>query len=287
MKTTLKLNYYAQLMRLDKPIGALLLLWPTLWALWLAAQGLPNPLTLGIFIAGVFIMRTVGCVINDIADRKIDAQVTRTRNRPLAKGVLTLFEAVSLAIVLFSIALILVVFCRPLTLQLAFVGAALTLVYPFTKRFLNTPQIFLGAAFAWGIPMAYAEMTGHVPFAAWILYLAALVWPVIYDTMYAMVDRADDIKIPIRSTAIFFGSFDLLIIILLQIIFMTLMILVGQFDQLHLGYYVTLVVVAGLFTYQNILIKSRLPADCFLAFKNNNWVGMVIFLGIVWDFAHS
>lgn len=276
------LKDFFYLMRLHKPIGTFLLLWPTLWGLWLAGNGhQPNIIILIIFILGVILMRAAGCIINDIADRDFDAHVERTRERPLATGKISTQAALILFIVLLSLAFGLVLFLNKLTILLAIIGAMLTLIYPFMKRFTHLPQLGLGMAFAWGVPMAFAAETQHVSGAAWIVFLAAVIWPVIYDTMYAMVDRTDDIKIGIRSTAILFGSYDRIIIGLLQIIFLGLLGLVGYLFKLDELYFFSLCCAGLLFIYQQILIKKTDRAAYFKAFLNNNWVGLIIFLGII------
>lgn len=275
-----QLSNYINLMRLNKPIGILLLLWPTLWALWLASNGQPDRQILTIFILGVIIMRTAGCIINDIADRHVDGHVTRTRHRPLANQKISLEIAMVLFLVLITAAFVLVLFCNSFTIKLAFVGAALAIVYPFLKRITHLPQVGLGAAFAWGVPMAFAAQTNEIPFSAWVLYVAAMIWPIIYDTMYAMTDREDDLKVGIKSIAILFGDLDTLMISMLQLTFIGLMLVVGWQFQLGVFYYLSLAGAGLLFLYQFNLIQDRLPQQCFAAFLNNNWVGVVIFIGI-------
>jgi 4-hydroxybenzoate polyprenyltransferase len=276
-----KLLEYARLMRLDKPIGIYLLLWPTLWALWLASQGPPKLSILIIFILGVIIMRSAGCVINDIIDRKFDGFVARTQYRPLVTQVVSVSEAYILSAGLLSIALGLVLLLDPLTLQLAVFGASFVVMYPFMKRFTHLPQLGLGIAFSWGIPLAFAAVAGRVPEVSWILFAAACMWPIIYDTQYAMVDRQDDVKIGIKSTAILFGRHDKLIIGVCQIVFLSLLIAVGVIFQLTIIYYLSLCVASILFCYQQVLLKQRIPSQCFKAFLHNHWVGAIIFLGIV------
>ncbi|MFZ2314222.1 MAG: 4-hydroxybenzoate octaprenyltransferase [Gammaproteobacteria bacterium] len=276
-----RLYQYALLMRLNKPIGALLLLWPTLWALWLASHGHPQPNILIIFIVGVILMRSAGCAANDFADRHVDGQVERTKHRPLASGKLTSKEALIVTGLLLLASFLLVLQCNLFTIQLAFIGAALALIYPFMKRYTHLPQLGLGAAFAWGIPMAFAAETNAIPTNAWFLFFTALLWPVIYDTMYAMVDRNDDEKAGIKSTAILFGQQDKLIIGILQIIFLAMLVITGFLFNLSLPYYISLIVVLGLFIYQQWLIRDRDRGRSFTAFLNNNWVGLVIFIGIV------
>jgi 4-hydroxybenzoate polyprenyltransferase len=274
------MNKYISLMRLNKPIGILLLLWPTLWALWLAGNGNPNIFIVGIFILGTIIMRSAGCIINDFADRNFDKHVERTQHRPLSTGKISVKSALILFFVLLACAFALVLLLNRLTIILAFVGAILATLYPFLKRVTHLPQLGLGLAFSWGVPMAFAAINNNVPINAWILFLVAAIWPVIYDTMYAMVDRNDDVTIGIKSTAILFGDADKLIIATLQIIFLLLMIMCGVLFKLTSIYYVSLFISFLLFCYQQWLIKDRDKTLCFKAFLNNHWVGMVIFLGI-------
>jgi 4-hydroxybenzoate polyprenyltransferase len=271
---------YAYLMRLDKPIGILLLLWPTLWALWIATAGEPPSQILFIFIAGVVLMRSAGCVINDCADREFDPDVLRTRSRPLASGKIAPKHALILAATLAAVAFLLVLFCNRLTIVLSFVGAALACIYPYLKRMTHLPQFGLSLAFTWGVPMAFAATTGTVSKAAWFLFLTAGIWPIIYDTMYAMVDRSDDIQVGIKSTAVLFDSMDKMIIGLLQTLFIVMLIIVGLTYRLHSPFYLSLLGVAGLFAWQQWLIRHRDPLGCLNAFRNNNWVGLVIFIGI-------
>lgn len=281
MEITKNLKHYIHLARLNKPIGIFLLLWPTLWALWLASSGHLSSKLLFIFMAGVVLMRSAGCVVNDFADRHFDGRVARTRERPLAMQVITPARALLFAGFLSLAAFILVLFCNKLTIQLAFVGAALAVIYPFMKRFTHLPQLGLGLAFAWGVPMAFAATTGNIPPNAWLVFAVAALWPVIYDTMYAMVDRVDDVKIGVKSTAILLGKYDVAIIFFLQIVMLMLLFALGIFFQLQTFYYYSLIIIAILFLYQQHLIKNRDPAQCFRAFLNNHWVGMVIFLGIL------
>ncbi len=270
-----------RLIRLDKPVGVLLLLWPTWWALWLASAGQPSFKLVFIFTAGVFLMRSAGCAMNDIADRHFDAHVTRTKHRPLAMGELSLKTAVLIAALLTAVAFILVLFTNPFTIILSFVGAALAVIYPLLKRITHWPQLGLGLAFGWGVPMAFAAATNTIPLIVWVLFAAAIVWPLMYDTLYAMVDRADDIHIGVKSTAILFGRHDRLMIAMLQCCFIVLMMLVGVLANLSVAYYAGLIVASGLFVYQQYLVRLRHPAACFKAFLNNQWVGLVIFIGIV------
>ncbi|WP_456417310.1 4-hydroxybenzoate octaprenyltransferase [Thiolapillus sp.] len=272
---------YIRLMRLDKPIGILLLLWPTLWALWIAAQGQPRPWLVAVFIAGVVLMRSAGCVINDYADRNIDSHVKRTAQRPLTAGLVSKKEALTLFAVLVILAFLLVLTLNPLTIALSVVGAFLATSYPFTKRFTHLPQAYLGAAFGWAIPMVFAAQTGAVDPRAWWLFAAVLVWALIYDTMYAMVDRDDDLKIGVKSTAILFGDHDRLIIGLLQLLFLGLMFCVGWSFGLGGYYYTSLAAAAALMLYHQWLIRDRQRERCFRAFLHNHWVGVVIFAGIL------
>lgn len=276
-----KLQAYAQLMRIDKPIGSLLLLWPTLWALWIAAKGLPDLGVLTVFITGVFVMRSAGCVINDFADRKVDAFVERTKNRPLPSGRATTQEAILLFVILAFGAFLLVLSQNWLTIQLSFVGLLLAFLYPFMKRFTNLPQLFLGIAFSWAIPMAYAAQADQLNTVVWLLFIINILWTIAYDTMYAMVDRDDDLKIGIKSTAILFGRYDKLIVGLLQLSSLLLLIWLGFSEQLGTLYYLALLIVLILFSKQQIAIKERDKKACFKAFLDNNWVGMVIFVALV------
>lgn len=267
-------------MRLNKPIGILLLLWPTLWALWLAAAGRPDERILAIFIAGVILTRSAGCVLNDFADRHFDGHVRRTRERPLASGKITVPEALLLAALLSLCAFLLVLQCNLFTIMLACAGAAWMVIYPFLKRVTNLPQLGLGVAFSWGVPMAFAAETGIVGPSGWILFITSVIWPVIYDTMYAIVDRDDDLNIGIKSAAIIFSDMDVLIIGLLQALFVLMLVIIGLMFDLHSSYYLSIPLVIILFAYQQWLIRDRHPMKCFQAFLNNNWVGLVIFGGI-------
>ncbi len=280
-KILYRLKQYALLMRLHRPIGSLLLLWPTLWALWIASQGKLNPFILIIFIFGVLVMRSAGCVINDIADRSIDPHVSRTRDRPLAAGNIKLIEAIILFILLCLIAFALVLQLNIFTIKLAFIGLALAIIYPFTKRFTYWPQLFLGAAYAWGVPMAFMAQTQNLPTICWLIYLAAVIWPVAYDTLYAMVDRSDDLIIGVKSTAILFAHYDKIIVAVLQIIVLLLLFIVGKIAKLNYLFDISLIAAGMLIIYQQYLIKERVPEKCFNAFLNNNWFGLVIFLGMV------
>jgi 4-hydroxybenzoate polyprenyltransferase len=280
-----RVRQYGLLMRIDRPIGTLLLLWPTLWALWIAAEGKPDPYITLVFILGVFIMRSAGCVINDYADRELDPHVARTRARPLAAGHVTPKEALLLFLALCLLALALVLTLNRLTLLLSLAAVPLAASYPFMKRYTYLPQIHLGVAFGWAVPMAFAAQTNSVPPIAWLILTGVVLWAVAYDTMYAMVDREDDIYVGVKSTAILFGELDRLMIGVVQICFFMVMLLVG--DQLDLGhyYYLSLALAAGLSIYQQYLIRRREPSACFRAFLNNNWVGAVILLGLIAHYA--
>lgn len=276
---------YAQLMRLHKPIGILLLLWPALWSLWLAAGGIPRWDLIVIFTLGVIFMRSAGCVINDYADRKIDGHVARTRDRPLATGTVSSREALGLFAVLCLLAFGLVLLTNTLTIQLALGGLLLATSYPFMKRHTHLPQVVLGAAFAWSIPMAFAAQRGTLSQELWLVYLAVVLWTVVYDTFYAMVDRDDDRRIGVKSTAILFGEQDRIITGFLQGLTIYALILVGGRFELGKIYYSSLAIAAGFFVYQQYLIRFRERDACFKAFLNNHWVGMVVFLGILLDLA--
>jgi len=276
-----RLRQYALLMRLDRPIGSLLLLWPALWALWLAGAGHPQPLIVVVFVLGVVLMRSAGCVINDYADRNVDPHVARTRQRPLAAGRVTSREALSLFVVLCLLAFTLVLLMNRLTVMLSFGAVILAVIYPFMKRYTHLPQVVLGMAFGWAVPMAYAAQTGAVPPLAWLLFIATVLWDTAYDTMYAMVDRPDDLRIGVKSTAILFGEADRHLIALIQGLFFVVMIMIGRQMQLGVYYYAGLVTAMGLAVYQLWLIRRRDPGECFKAFLNNNWFGMAIFAGIV------
>ncbi|MGL9733962.1 MAG: 4-hydroxybenzoate octaprenyltransferase [Symbiopectobacterium sp.] len=276
-----KCGAYCRLMRIDKPIGSLLLLWPTLWALWLAGGGVPSPWTLSVFVAGVFLMRAAGCVINDYADRHVDGHVKRTASRPLPSGLVSEQSAKVLFVILVLIAFALVLTLNRMTIWLSMAGLALTWIYPFMKRVSHLPQFVLGAAFGWSIPMAYAAISESLPASACIMFLAYICWTVAYDTQYAMIDHDDDLKIGIKSTAILFGRFDTLIIGLLQASMLVLMVALGMQMKLGAAFYLTVLMAAGLFGYQQWLTAGRERDACFRAFHNNNFVGMVLFAGIV------
>jgi 4-hydroxybenzoate polyprenyltransferase len=279
-----KLSALLQLIRFDKPIGTLLLLWPTLWALWLAAQGVPEPGLLAIFILGTFLTRSAGCIVNDLADRKLDGAVSRTQARPLVTGSVTVREALVLFVLLMLLAFTLVLFTNTLTVELSVIAVMLASAYPFMKRYTHLPQVVLGAAFSWSIPMAFAAQRGNLPHALWLLYFGNLLWTVAYDTAYAMVDREDDLKVGIKSSAILFGHHDRLMIGILQSASLLMLYMAGAAFGLGLYYNISLVIAAALFGYQHYLIREREPGACFKAFLHNNWVGMVVFLGVAMDY---
>ena len=279
-----KLPHYARLMRIDKPIGTLLLLWPTLWALWIAAEGWPPLHILAIFIVGTFLMRSAGCVINDYADRDFDGHVERTRNRPLATGAVSPGEALALAAGLSAAAFVLVLPLNTLTILLSVPALLLAGSYPFTKRFFAIPQAYLGIAFGFGIPMAFAAVTGTVPATGWLMLLANLFWAVAYDTEYAMVDRPDDLKIGIKTSAITFGRHDVLAVMLCYAAAFALLAVVGVLAGLGFAWYLGLLVACAIASYHYTLIRARDRADCFKAFRHNNWVGGAIFAGLFLDF---
>ena len=276
---------FFQLMRLDRPIGTYLLLWPTLWALWLAAEGIPNIPVLIIFVLGVIFMRAAGCVINDFADRKIDGHVRRTRERPLATGRISEQEALITFGILIGISAVLVLATNGLTIALSFGGVFLAAIYPFCKRFTFYPQLVLGAAFSWAIPMAFAAQTNSLPILLWLLYIANLLWTVAYDTQYAMCDREDDLQIGVKSTAILFGEADRLVVGILQALTLICLLVVGSRFELGLFYYLGLVGMALGFVWQQWLIRDRDPQACLRAFLSNHWVGMLVFIGLAIHFA--
>ncbi len=284
MTLTQRLVHYEKLMRLDKPIGILLLLWPTLWGLWLSAEGVPRLDVLLIFMLGTVLMRSAGCVVNDYADRSFDGHVERTRNRPLAVGVVSTREALLLAAGLSLVAFLLIQPLNRLTIELSFVALFLAASYPFTKRFFAMPQAYLGIAFSFGIPMAFAAQTGEVPFLAWFLMGANLLWVIAYDTEYAMVDKVDDLRIGIKTSAITFGRFDVVGVVLCHMAFLAGMVAIGLLQNLGVIYYSGLATALGLILYQYRLIHDRDRARCFKAFLHNNWVGATIFAGIVLDY---
>ncbi len=279
-----RIEQYSLLIRLDRPIGIYLLLWPTLWALWIAAKGMPDMLVLFVFVTGVFLMRSAGCAINDYADRDIDPYVDRTKNRPLAAGRITSKEALAVFASLSISAFVLVLFMNSLTIYMSVVGVALAATYPFAKRFHYMPQVHLGAAFGWAAPMAFTAQANEITAVTWLIFMATVLWATAYDTMYAMADREDDLKIGVKSTAILFGDADKIIIGLLQILLMFDLVLIGTSSDMGLFYYLGLFVAGGLALYQQYLIKDRNKEKCIQAFLNNNWFGFVVFAGIFIDF---
>lgn len=281
-----KLHHYIRLVRLDRPIGIYLLLWPTLWALWIAAQGVPDLGILFIFIAGVVLMRSAGCAINDYADRHVDPHVARTKTRPLAAGHINPPEALGVFAVLALAAFLLELQLNALTIALSLVAVLLAATYPFMKRFHHLPQVHLGAAFAWAIPMAFTAVSGEMPpLVAWLLFVAAVAWTTAYDTMYAMCDREDDLKIGVKSSAILFGQYDRLIIAILQTLTLLLLLVVGLLSGLGGWYWLGLLAATGFSLYQQWLIRHREPLPSLRAFLNNHWLGMAIFVGLVLDYA--
>jgi 4-hydroxybenzoate polyprenyltransferase len=279
-----RLTDYARLLRLDRPIGSLLLLWPTYWALWLAADGHPDLINLVVFTLGVFFMRAAGCAINDFADREWDRYVERTKDRPLTAGRIQSWEAVALFAGLSLISFLMVVLLtNALTLYLSFGGVLLAFIYPFMKRYTHLPQLFLGAAFSWAIPMAWAAQANELSPLTWLLFTANVLWTVVYDTFYAMVDRDDDLKVGIKSTAILFGDADRTIIGLLQAMVVLILVLVGSQAERGTFYYLGVVAMATLFVYQHYLARERSRQGCFQAFLNNNWAGFAVFAGLLLD----
>ncbi len=276
-----QLRNYGKLMRVDKPIGIWLLLWPTLWALWLAGKGTPDQGLFVVFVIGVFIMRSAGCVLNDFADRKIDPYVERTRTRPLATGAVAPLEALTLFTALGLIAIGLATMLNKQAQILAVVGAALTIIYPFIKRYMSIPQFVLGLAFGWGVPMAFAAQTGETPELAWLVFGIALVWAIIYDTFYAMVDREDDRKIGVKSTAVLFGEVDLFVIAGLQLVMILGLLFVGFRAELGFWYYLSVACAAAMMAWHLWLARDRQPSGCFEAFLKNHQIGLVVFIGIV------
>ena len=279
-----RLRDYASLMRLDKPIGIFLLLWPTLWALLIASGGNPDPKVLLIFVAGVVLMRSAGCVINDYADREFDRHVSRTQNRPLTAGRVTTKEARVLFVILCLFAFVLVLQLNLLTVGLSVIGVLLAAIYPFLKRVTHLPQVFLGIAFGWSVPMAFAAQTGSVPQIAWLMFVATVLWATAYDTMYAMVDREDDRVLGLKSTALLFGESDRQIIGIIQVMLLICLLMIGHQAELGMIYFLGVLFAAGLAAWQQYLIRFREREACFQAFLNNNWFGAVIFLGILFDY---
>ena len=283
-----RIEEYALLARLDRPIGTWLLMWPALWGLWIAGAGKPHPRVLLVFVAGVFVMRAAGCVINDYADRNIDPHVRRTRDRPLAARRVSPREALYLFAVLITAALYLVTRLDFLTIKLAFIGAAMTVSYPFVKRIFPMPQLYLGISFGgWSVPMAFAAESGAVPRVAWVLYIAAVMWAAIYDTMYAMVDREDDLKVGVKSSAILFADMDKLLIGVMQVMMLFALMLAGRSMKFGQWYDAGVIGAGLLFVYQQWLIRKREPAGCLKAFFNNQYVGAVIFVGIMLQYLYG
>ncbi len=275
---------YGLLARLDRPIGILILLWPALWALWIASGGKPDPLALTVFCLGVVLMRSAGCVINDYADREFDPHVERTKLRPIASGKVQAKEALVVFVTLCLCAFGLVLLLNTYTILLSFGGAFLAASYPFMKRYTQLPQAYLGIAFGWAVPMAFAAQQNQLPAVAWVMYLAVVLWALVYDTMYAMVDKDDDLKIGVKSTAILFGDYDRHIMAALQLMIIGLLITVGLMQQLSWPYYLGLTVATGLSVYQQSLIFRRDKKRCFQAFLNNNWFGLAVFAGIFLEY---
>jgi 4-hydroxybenzoate polyprenyltransferase len=282
-----QLRNYGKLMRVDKPVGIWLLLWPVLWALWLAGEGHPDQGLFVVFLFGVFIMRSAGCVLNDYVDRKIDPYVERTRTRPIASGAVLPGEALTLFAALSLIAIGLATMLNQPAQMLAIIAAGLTIAYPFIKRYVSIPQFVLGAAFGWAVPMAFAAQLGNTPQLAWIVFGAALIWAVIYDTFYAMVDREDDRKIGVKSTALLFGDVDLFVIAGLQLVMLLALIFIGLRAGLGFWYYTSVVAAAGMMLYHQWLARDRQPAGCFAAFLHNHYIGMVVFIGIVLHYSFN
>lgn len=276
-----RLHAYILLVRLHRPVGFMLLMWPMLWGLWIAGAGKPDLLVTVVFVLGVILMRSAGCAINDYADRNFDPYVKRTKDRPLAAGRVTPKEALAVFAVLSAVSFGLVLLMNKLTILMSFMGLALAVVYPFMKRYTYLPQVVLGVAFGWAVPMVFAAQTGTVPNVGWLIFVAAVIWATVYDTQYAMVDRDDDLRIGVKSTAILFGDADRVIIGILQILLLLDLVLVGVQASLGRFYYLGLAVAAGLAVYQQYLIRDRDRERCFQAFLNNNWFGAVVFVGVV------
>ncbi len=276
-----QLRNYGRLMRLDKPVGIWLLLWPTLWALWLAGEGTPDQGLFVVFVLGVIVMRSAGCVLNDYVDRKIDPYVERTRTRPIASGAVAPAEALMLFAALCLIAIGLATMLNRPAQLLSIVAAGLTIAYPFVKRFVSIPQFILGAAFGWAVPMAFAAQTGETPELAWLVFSAAMIWAVVYDTFYAMVDREDDRKIGVKSTAILFGEMDLFVVAGLQLLMLVALLLIGVRTEMSIWYYSAVAIAAAMMAHHLWLARERQPAACFKAFLRNHYIGMAVFIGIV------
>lgn len=276
-----QLRNYAKLMRIDKPIGIWLLLWPTLWGLWLAGEGTPDQGLFVVFVLGVIVMRSAGCVLNDFVDRKIDPYIERTRTRPIASGAVTPVEALTLFAALSLIAIGLASMLNRYAQLLAIVAASLTVAYPFIKRYVSIPQLVLGAAFGWAVPMAFAAQTGATPALAWLVFGTAMIWAVIYDTFYAMVDREDDLKVGVKSTAILFGDVDLFVIAGLQLLMLVALLLIGFRAELSSWYFLSVAAAGALMAWHLWLARDRQPAGCFSAFLHNHHIGLIVFIGIV------
>ena len=284
MVNTKKLKNYLLLMRLDKPIGIWLLMWPMLWSMWVSADGQVNEALLIVFLFGVIIMRSAGCVLNDIADKNIDPFVKRTKDRPIASGKVSVREGKKLFILLMAIAFSLLFFLNTPTKLLALVGALITTVYPFLKRIISAPQLFLGVAFGWAVPMTFSANLGYVNTAGWLIFVTAIIWAIIYDTYYAMVDRDDDINLPVKSTAILFGKYDLLIIGICQIIMVSLLILLAKNIYATIWVYLSVFISSCIMMHHQIITKKRQREACFRAFYNNHYIGMVMFVGILLNY---
>jgi 4-hydroxybenzoate polyprenyltransferase len=280
-----RIKQYWLLARFDRPIGILILLWPSLWALWVASDGKPDILVLVVICLGVVLMRAAGCVINDYADRDFDPHVARTKQRPIAAGRVTPKEALIVFVALCLCAFALVLLLNVYTIALSFVAAFLAASYPFMKRYTHLPQAYLGIAFGWAVPMAFSAQLNTIPAVAWVMYVAVILWALVYDTMYAMVDKDDDLKIGVKSTAILFGDYDRQVMAVLQVIILGLLIVVGIMSHTGWVYYASLVVAAGLSVYQQKLIFHRQKDQCFKAFLNNNWFGVAVFIGLLLDYA--
>ncbi len=282
-----KLPVYWNLTRMNRPIGFYLVLWPTLWCLWIAGDGSPDVKLVLIFCIGTILMRAAGCCLNDYADRNFDGHITRTKNRPIVKADVRPKEALLLCASLCLIAFLLVLMTNLLTILMAFAALGLTLIYPFMKRYTHLPQVVLGAAFSWGGLMAFTAQTGALPAQAWLLYIATLLWTIAFDTQYAMVDREDDLKIGVKSTAILFAEGDIYVIAFLQVFFLVTLAFCANYYQLGNAFQFGLLLAAGFFIYQHTLTWDRQPEQCFKAFLNNNWVGVVIFAFTILDFTYS
>ncbi len=279
-----RLVQYFKLVRADKPIGALLLLWPMLWALWVVSAGQPKLSVLVVFIVGTFLMRSAGCAVNDFADRNIDGQVERSKNRPIVTGKVQPREALAVAAVLAVISFMLVLTMNRLTILMSFIGVVLAAIYPFSKRVTHWPQVVLGLAFGWAVPMVCAAQTGTVSMTGWLIYLAAILWALAYDTIYAMVDREDDIRLGVKSTAIWFGKYDVLAVAIVQLGVFAILLAMGIYRNLGVWYYLGLVLAAIVLLWQLKLIRTRLPSQCFRAFLLNNYLGAAVFLGLFFHY---